>query len=83
MPLFVAGLAIPTSLGVVYWLAQLTTIRRFFVLNMATMLGFALAIDYSLFITSRFREELAHGRQVGEAVPNSARRSAVAIGLSA
>ncbi len=29
-----------------------------FVLNIATMLGLALAIDYSLFIVSRFREEL-------------------------
>ena len=39
-----------------------------FVLNIATMLGLALAIDYSLFIVSRFREELARGRAVGEAV---------------
>ena len=31
-----------------------------FVLNLATMLGLGLAIDYSLFITSRFREEIAH-----------------------
>ena len=39
-----------------------------FVLNIATMLGLALAIDYSLFIVSRFREELRRGRTVGEAV---------------
>ena len=35
-----------------------------YVLNIATMLGLALAIDYSLFIVSRFREELARGRTV-------------------
>ena len=39
-----------------------------FVLNIATMLGLALAIDYSLFIVSRYREELRRGRTVGEAV---------------
>ena len=90
MPLLVAGLAIPTSLGLVYWLAQLTTMSVF-VLNIATMLGLALAIDYSLFITSRFREELARGREVGDAVARAVATSgkavmfsgiAVAIGLS-
>ena len=35
-----------------------------YVLNIATMLGLALAIDYSLFIVSRFREELRRGRTV-------------------
>ena len=39
-----------------------------FVLNIATMLGLALAIDYSLFIVSRYREELRRGRSVGDAV---------------
>ena len=34
----------------------------------ATMLGLALAIDYSLFIVSRYREELRKGRTVGDAV---------------
>ncbi len=90
MPLLVAGLAIPTSLGLVYLVAQLTTMS-IFVLNIASMLGLALAIDYSLFITSRFREELAHGREVGDAVARAIATSgkavmfsgiAVAVGLS-
>jgi RND superfamily putative drug exporter len=33
-----------------------------YVQNVATMLGLALAIDYSLFMVSRFREELRRGR---------------------
>jgi uncharacterized membrane protein YdfJ with MMPL/SSD domain len=42
--------------------------RRVETLALATMLGLALAIDYSLFITSRFREELAKGRTTEQAV---------------
>jgi len=67
MPLLVAGLAIPSSLALVYIVAQQVEMS-IFVLNIATMLGLALAIDYSLFIVSRFREELRRGRTVGDAV---------------
>jgi RND superfamily putative drug exporter len=90
MPLLVAGLAIPASLAVIWVVAQRVEMSVF-VLNIATMLGLALAIDYSLFIVSRFREELARGRSVADAVERSMATSgkavtfsglAVAIGLS-
>jgi putative drug exporter of the RND superfamily len=90
MPLFVAGLAIPSSLALIYIVAQQVEMS-IFVLNIATMLGLALAIDYSLFIVSRYREELKRGRSVGEAVERSIGTAgkavafsgiAVAIGLS-
>ena len=90
MPLLVAGLAIPSSLALVWIVAQQVEMS-IFVLNIATMLGLALAIDYSLFIVSRYREELRRGRTVGEAVERAVATSgkavafsgmAVAIGLS-
>ena len=90
MPLLVAGLAIPSSLALIYLVAQQVEMS-IFVLNIATMLGLALAIDYSLFIVSRFREELRRGRTVEEAVERAVATSgkavafsgiAVAIGLS-
>jgi RND superfamily putative drug exporter len=90
MPLLVAGLAIPTSLAIINLVARQTEMS-IYVLNIATMLGLALAIDYSLFITSRFREELAKGRTVEQAVTISVGTAgkavlfsgvAVAIGLS-
>ncbi|HUG31116.1 MAG TPA: MMPL family transporter [Candidatus Limnocylindria bacterium] len=90
MPLLVAGLAIPSSLGVMNLVARQTEMS-IYVLNIATMLGLALAIDYSLFITSRFREELARGRSVEQAVERAVGTAgkavlfsgvAVAIGLS-
>ncbi len=90
MPLLVAGLAIPSSLALIYLVAQQVEMS-IFVLNIATMFGLALAIDYSLFIVSRFREELRRGRTVQDAVERTVATSgkavafsgiAVAIGLS-
>jgi RND superfamily putative drug exporter len=90
MPLLVAGVAIPTALGIVDLVAQQVSMS-IYVLNIATMLGLALAIDYSLFITSRFREELARGRTVEQAVERAIGTAgkavlfsgiAVAVGLS-
>ena len=90
IPILVAGLAIPTSLMLVYWLAQAMQMADY-TLNIATMLGLAFAIDYSLFIVSRFREELARGRTAEQATEKAVGTSgkavlfsgiAVAIGLS-
>jgi RND superfamily putative drug exporter len=89
LPLVVALLAMPTSFAVIRLLANLTDMSVF-VNNLATMIGLALAIDYSLFMVSRFREELRHHDveialermmgSVGRAVAVSG--VAVAIGLS-
>jgi putative drug exporter of the RND superfamily len=73
------------------WLVAQVIEMSIFVQNIATMLGLALAIDYSLFMVSRFREELRRGRIVGDAVAIMVGTSgkavtfsgiAVAIGLS-
>lgn len=44
-------------------------------LNMLTMIGLALGVDYSLLIVSRFREELARGANVEEAVSEAVARA--------
>ena len=90
LPLLVAALTIPTALGGIFLAAQVTELS-IYVQNVATMLGLALAIDYSLFMVSRFREELRRGRTVAQAVETTVATSgkavafsglAVAIGLS-
>jgi putative drug exporter of the RND superfamily len=82
MPLIVAGLAVPTALGLISVLARQTEMS-IYVLNVSTMLGLALAIDYSLFIVSRFREELSRGRNVGDAVERAIATSGKAVVFSA
>jgi RND superfamily putative drug exporter len=46
------------ALGIIYLVAGATPMS-IFVLNLATLLGLGLGVDYSLLMTSRFREELA------------------------
>lgn len=63
IPLLVGTAGVGVALLTLYWLAHVTDMS-IFVLNLTTMLGLGLAIDYSLFVTSRFREELV--RQEGD-----------------
>ena len=67
IPLVVGGFGVAAILTAIYLLANVTDLS-IFVLNLATMLGLGLAIDYSLFITSRFREELQNHESVDDAV---------------
>ncbi|MFW5419179.1 MMPL family transporter [Nocardiopsis sp. CNT-189] len=70
MPLAVGGLAILGSLTLLRVLTYATDVSVFAV-NVATLLGLGLAIDYGLFIVSRFREEVGRGAAVSEAVPRT------------
>ena len=58
LPLFVGGLAIVGTLAILRIANELTDISVF-ALNLTTGLGLGLAIDYSLFVVSRYREEIA------------------------
>ncbi|MGE5802703.1 MAG: MMPL family transporter [Gemmatimonadota bacterium] len=60
LPIIVGMLAITIALGIVAALAQFQTMSVF-VLNITTMVGLGVGIDYSLLIVTRFREELNRG----------------------
>jgi RND superfamily putative drug exporter len=61
VPLVVGGAAVVVALAAIFGIASLTPMS-IFVLNLATLLGLGLGVDYSLLMTSRFREELAARR---------------------
>jgi RND superfamily putative drug exporter len=67
LPLVIATISILGALAVLRLLALVTDVSVFSV-NLTTALGLGLAIDYSLFMVSRFREELRAGTEVPEAV---------------
>jgi putative drug exporter of the RND superfamily len=67
LPLAVGGFAIVGTLLVLRVLAEVTDVS-IYALNLTTALGLGLAIDYSLFIVSRYREELRAGREPADAL---------------
>lgn len=67
LPFLVAGGTILGSFLVLFLITRLTDVSVF-ALNLVTGLGLALGIDYALLIINRFREELAAGRSVPDAV---------------
>src|SRR5439155_1706830 len=60
LPVLVGVLAITIALGLVAIAARYTPMSVF-VLNITTMVGLGVGIDYSLLIVTRFREELNRG----------------------
>ncbi|MGV9413841.1 MMPL family transporter [Nocardia sp. NPDC003693] len=84
LPLAVGLFAIAATLGILRLLTMVMDVSLF-ALNMTSALGFALAIDYSLFIVSRYREEVAAGRDPKAAIARAvqtAGRTVVFSGLT-
>jgi len=84
LPLLAGAFAIVGTFVVLKVLAGVATVS-IFSLNLTTALGLGLAIDYSLFMVSRYREERAGGRDPHEAViatVATAGRSVVFSGLT-
>ncbi len=67
MPILLAVVAVPVALAVIYAIA-LHYSMSIFVLNIASIIGLGISIDYSLFMVRRFRDELAEGRSARDAV---------------
>jgi uncharacterized membrane protein YdfJ with MMPL/SSD domain len=91
LPLLIAGMALGTAFAGISLMAGRIEMS-IFVTNIATMIGLALAIDYSLFMVSRFREELRAGHDVERAIERmmatvgkavAVSGIAVAVGLTA
>lgn len=82
LPVLVGGLAIMGALGVLNALSYGVDVNNF-AINVATLLGLGLAIDYGLFAVGRFREELAEGRTTAQAVHRTVATAGRTIAFSA
>ncbi len=89
MPFLFAACTIAGTLVAVYGLAHLLSMVTY-VTNLVELVGLGLAIDYSLLVVYRFREELARGLPVDDAIARTMATAgravvfsgmAVAIGL--
>jgi RND superfamily putative drug exporter len=91
LPLGVGLLAIVGGFGATVFLAHFTDVSQY-ATNVVTLIGLGVAIDYSLFVVNRFRDELAAGATREDAIATSMSTAGraitfsgvtVAIGLSA
>ncbi|WP_025736449.1 MMPL family transporter [Mycobacterium genavense] len=67
LPVIVGGLSIAGSLGILRFAAIFGPVH-FFAQPVVSLIGFGIAIDYGLFVVSRFREEIAEGYDTEAAV---------------
>ncbi|WP_063051875.1 MMPL family transporter [Nocardia arthritidis] len=81
-PVVVGGLTVLGSMGAIRVLAELTEVSTFAV-NIATLLGLGMAIDYGLFLVTRFREEVADGHDVPAAITRTYATAGRTIAFSA
>ncbi|HEY7031503.1 MAG TPA: MMPL family transporter [Thermomicrobiales bacterium] len=86
--LVAAGVPIILSLVSIFVAVGLTALvgrvmdLSFFVVNMITMIGLAVGIDYSLFIVSRYREERRRGRSKLDAIETAGGTASKAVFFS-
>ncbi len=82
LPLFVGALTVLGTFAVLQIINSFTDVS-IFSLNLTTALGLGLAIDYALFMVSRYREELAAGWPVADAVVRTVRTAGRTVVFSA
>lgn len=67
LPVMVGGLSIAGSLGILRLIAMFGPVH-FFAQPVVSLIGLGIAVDYGLFVVSRFREEIAEGYDTEAAV---------------
>jgi RND superfamily putative drug exporter len=80
-PLMVGGLAILGAFVATRLLTYFSDVS-IFALNIITLVGLGLSIDYALFIVSRYREELDAGRSVPDAIARTLSTAGRAVAVS-
>jgi uncharacterized membrane protein YdfJ with MMPL/SSD domain len=81
LPMLVGGFAVASALACIRLLTHVTDVS-IFAMNIVTFVGLGVAIDYSLFMTARFRDELASGASVQRAVEHTLQTSGRTIAYS-
>ncbi len=82
LPLAVGAVAVLGTFLALYVVTSLTDVSIFSI-NLTTALGLGLAIDYSLFVVSRFREELHGGLEPHDAVVRTVETAGRTVAFSA
>ncbi|MFF4222611.1 MMPL family transporter [Streptomyces abikoensis] len=82
VPLLIGAVSVVGTIAVLRLLTYAMPVSVF-AMNLTSALGFGLAVDYGLFLVTRYREELRDGRPVEAAVRRTARRAGRTVLVSA
>jgi len=82
VPLVMSGLALVVTQALGFLVAKVTDLSILFT-NGVSLIGLAVAVDYSLFIIKRYREELAEGADYAPALQTAMRTAGRSVFLSA
>lgn len=82
LPVVIGVLSIVGSLGLLALLSNVTPVSNY-ALNVTTIVGLALAIDYSLLVLTRFREERTRAQCLDDAIIESVRTAGRTVVFSA
>ncbi len=82
LPLIVGALTVIGANGIVKLFTHVTEVNTF-VAPVVSLVGLGLAIDYGLFVVSRFREELGDGRSTPDAIRRTVMTAGRTVAFSA
>ncbi len=78
IPIVLAVASIFVAVGLTALLGRVMDLS-FFIVNMITLIGLAVGIDYALFVVERYREERRHGRVKRDAIEVAGRTASKAV----
>jgi len=81
LPLGIGILSIVGGVGGVFALAHVTDVSQY-AINIGTLSGLGVSIDYSLFIVNRYREEMGRGADPADAISRTMATAGRAISFS-
>jgi len=81
LPLLLGVFSVIVTGALIYFMSRAMDMS-IFVTNMASMIGIGVAVDYSLFVLARYREEIFAGRSRDEARKAAMATSGVAVAFS-
>jgi RND superfamily putative drug exporter len=81
LPLIFAAVAIPTTLAIVWLFAHVMELTTY-LQNLVMLIGLGIAIDYSLLIVYRYREELRSGKSKEDAIVRTMQTAGRAVVFS-
>ena len=78
LPFSMGVMTVLPAVGVTIWLSNVADVNQY-AINIISLIGIGVSIDYSLFLVNRFREELSRGRDIRTATAMSVATAGKAV----